>query len=183
VLHGISNQEYLEPPGEDDFGEYGPHYNPSADVMPLFSQRRNLGKKEMKVDTAVMVCHQISQLNKPLESLQFVDNPVIAVDESVTRFLDTVSLDHIILNLTAAKDELLGDNSKFVEAVSKPESGETVQKSEIIQMPLRYLLDDCQYAIIQDGKPLSKDDKYPCLPIGMLALWKKQTSEDCPELF
>ena len=53
-----------------------------------FSNVRSLGPTQMTTDTALLVCREILEEGKNIESLKFIEEPLIPTDNVVRRYLD-----------------------------------------------------------------------------------------------
>ena len=68
-------------------GEHPPK-DRAADLRESFMKTRGLGLTQMTTDTALLVCREVLEEQKPLKDLKFVDSPAIPTDSGVTRWLD-----------------------------------------------------------------------------------------------
>ncbi len=65
-----------------------PPQDRAKDFRESFKHIRQLGTVQMTTDTALLVSHEILGQQRPIETLPFVDEPQIPMDETVLSFLD-----------------------------------------------------------------------------------------------
>lgn len=98
-----------------------PPQDRAKEFRDRFSHIRQLGTVQMTTDTAVLVSHEILAQKRPFESLSFLDEPTIPMDDSVSHFLDK-SLSHA--QLSELPSEASFDFKKHVETQMAPLASE-----------------------------------------------------------
>ena len=190
-------QNVLQPSEREQFrfvvfgGILGDHppQDRAKDFRETFSHIRQLGTVQMTTDTAVLVSHAILGEQKPFESLQFVDEPSIPMEDNVNHFLD-ISMPHdkiaqIPDSITDFKTQIVDNQLRqearvVIETINESQGEEQAQEvaeqDAMVEMTtimegFRYMKNDNSlYPILKGAKPCTD---FPVIPIGMLSIWRE----------
>ena len=164
----------------------------AKDFRETFSHIRKLGTVQMTTDTAVLVSHEILGQQRPFDSLPFVDEPTIPMEDGVNHFLD-MSMPHTKLaeipdsctdfKAQVVDAQLRTESAQVIEQLSGGEGGsgatgstegppqDAMVEMSTIMEGFRYLKNDNQlYPVLKDGQPCAD---FPIIPVGMLAIWRE----------
>ena len=177
-----------------------PPQDRAKDFRETFSHIRKLGTVQMTTDTAVLVSHEILGQQRAFESLEFIDEPTIPMDDSVRHFLD-MSMPHTKLlelpesvtdfkeqtvdgelrrEASQVNDELSGGSGAQADIGGVGVHPETGNQDAMVEMStimegFRYRKNDnTVYPVLKDGQPCPD---FPIIPVGMLSIWREQGDE------